>query len=240
MCTSTNHSVTHTYNDTVPSVVTTTIIKSGLTSTSTTLMDNMGHVTRTQLNTDPDCATGADNTDTAYDGFGRVLTVSNPYCSTNVNPYTSGVTTYSYDAVGRTLSVKAPDTGTTTTSYATPCYTVTDPKNDARTTCSDGIGRLTAVTEDPGSSGHLNYLTNYAYTVDSSNNSDFYRDARHANANLCLRFARPPDQADEPRIGDHHLHLLDALLDLFRRRDGSLHPHSTRTMSPRPTPTPIT
>src|SRR5262245_48063461 len=59
-------------------------------------------------------------------------------------------------------------TGGTTTIYNGNCTAVTDQAGAARTSCVDGLGRLTSVTEDPGASPHLNYQTNYAYdTLDN-------------------------------------------------------------------------
>ena len=101
-------------------------------------------------------------------------TVSNPYCSTSGS---SGGTTYTYDATGRpsdetvsgvtTKSIVYADGSATSTTYSatssTECSTVIDPAGNARTLCSDGAARLKAVTEDPGSSPHLNYQTSYAY-----------------------------------------------------------------------------
>lgn len=72
--------------------------------TSMTKADGMGHAVQTQLASDPD---GADFTDTAYDGLGRVWTKSNPHRSTSSS--TDGITTYTYDALGRTVQVKEPD-----------------------------------------------------------------------------------------------------------------------------------
>ena len=97
--------------------------------------------------------------DASYDSLGRVYTVSNPYCTTS-----SGATTYGYDALGRVNSVEAPDGGTTSTSFAgsssTYCSTVSDPAGKVRKLCSDGLGRITSVTEDPSG---LNYQTTYTY-----------------------------------------------------------------------------
>ena len=43
--------------------------------------------------------------------------------------------------------------------------TVSDASSKATETISDGLGRVTSVIEDPGSSGHLNLTTNYGYDV---------------------------------------------------------------------------
>ncbi len=147
--------VTNTYNDTgsTPSVATSQTMDASTTNATTKVMDAIGHVTRTQLNSDPDCSGGADNTDTVYDGLGRVYTVSNPYCSTSPDPHTAGVTTTLYDAAGRTVSVASPDGpsggpgSTTTTSYSQNTTTITDPAGHIRKLTYDGIGRLTNAVE---------------------------------------------------------------------------------------------
>ncbi len=104
---------------------------------------------------------------TTYDALGHVSTVSNPYRSTNDPTY--GITTYDYDALGRTNLVIPPD-GTTNannvaTAYSGNCTTVTDQTGKSRKSCSDALGRLTGVWEDPGTSPHLNYETDYSYDV---------------------------------------------------------------------------
>ncbi len=109
----------------------------------------------------------ASEVDTVYDGLGRVYTVSNPHTGTGAP--TDGLTTYTYDALNRTTAVQAPDGSTASTTFAvsslTYCSTVTDPASKARTLCSDGLGRVTAATEDPGVSPHLNYQTTYTYNL---------------------------------------------------------------------------
>jgi RHS repeat-associated protein len=130
-------------------------INSGLTLVTKSLLDGLGHPVQTQLVSDP---SGTDCTDTADDGLGRVYTVSNPYRSTSDSTY--GIRTYTYDAVGRTTNVQYADNNNTSTSYAANCATVTDPAGKERQTCSDGLGRLTQVTEDPGG---LGYASSYSY-----------------------------------------------------------------------------
>jgi serine/threonine protein kinase len=58
---------------------------------------------------------------------------------------------------GRVLE---PDGSTASTSYSGACTTATDETGKARKSCSDGLGRMTQVFEDPNS---LNYETDYGY-----------------------------------------------------------------------------
>jgi len=172
-----------TYNDTAPSpTVTSCQLINGAAGatcsastpapgwkTSMAKADGMGHAVQTQLASDPD---GADSTDTTYDGLGRVWTHSNPHRLGSSS--TDGTTTYYYDGLGRVCLVVPPDgtqpagstcpstrpTGDVLTTYSNNCTTVTDEAGKARTSCSDGLGRLTQVFED---SAGLNYETDYNY-----------------------------------------------------------------------------
>ena len=152
--------MTYSYNDAppTPSVTATKLATPDPSIVSKTIMDGVGHVTETLVTS----VTPNIRTDTAYDGQGRAYTASNPYYVGSPSP-SDGTTTYTYDALGRATNVKHPDNNNTTTSYSGNCATVTDPQSKARKTCADGLGRLTSVLEDPGSSPHLNYTTTYAY-----------------------------------------------------------------------------
>ena len=120
--------------------------------TSSATMDGMGHVVQTELVSDPD---GPTYTATAYDGFGKVHTASNPYRTTSDPTY--GITTYTYDALGRTTYISEPDGSAIQTVYDQTCSvstsgvgtTVTDETGRLRQSCSDGLGRLIEVDE-PG------------------------------------------------------------------------------------------
>jgi RHS repeat-associated protein len=166
------------YNDASPNQ---TIAKSRLLSgsnylTNTSTLDGLGHVVKTVLTPDPDCASG-DRTDTTYDGLDHTYTVSNPYCTTSDPTY--GVTRTYYDALGRSCLVAPPDaplpsgntcpttqpSDTIFTTYSGNVTTVTDPAGKKRSSTTDGLGRLTQVTEDPSG---LGYVTTYTY--DALNN----------------------------------------------------------------------
>jgi len=141
---------TYSYNDIPPSPTMTSsrLISSGKYLTNVSTMDGMGQVVQNQLTSDPDCAAG-DRTDTAYDGFGRVLTVSNPYCATSDPTY--GLTTYAYDGLGRTTQVTHPDNSMILTTYAGRATEVQDEGNGSqrvtRVSQTDGLGRLVSVCE---------------------------------------------------------------------------------------------
>ena len=150
-------------------VVVTKKITSSLNEASTFVVDGFGRLIQTQLTTDPQGTTYAVTT---YDSLGRKSSVYNPTrCNpptTNCGESTWGVTTYHYDALNRVTSVAEPDGSAINTSYSGNCTTVTDEGGKARKSCADGLGRMTGVWEDPGSSPHLNYETDYVY--DSLNN----------------------------------------------------------------------
>lgn len=125
--------------------------------TTTNVFDGLGRVTQTQLNSDPQ---GIVYTGTTYDALGRVASVSNPYRTTTESTY--GVTAFQYDALGRKTKAIDPDGSVVTTSYSGGCTTVTDEAGKNRESCTDGLGRLTSVIENPGG---LGYTTTYGYDV---------------------------------------------------------------------------
>jgi RHS repeat-associated protein len=158
------------YNDTAPSPTITTSRKltSSTNLTGVSVMNGMGRVVQTQLTSDPD---GTDLTDTTYDGSGHIWKQSNPHRSNSLP--TDGTTTYFYDALDRACLVVPPDgtlptmnpcstrpSNTILTTYTGNCVTVTDQAGNGRKSCSDGLGRLTQVFEDPAGA---NYETDYGY-----------------------------------------------------------------------------
>jgi RHS repeat-associated protein len=147
--------ITVAYNDTALIVTTSKKINSTQTATTVAVSDGMGHVKQTQLTSDPQ---GTILTDTAYDGLGRVHTISNPHRSASSS--TDGTTTYTYDALSRVTSVANPDGSAGTTSYSGNCATITDEAGKSRKSCSDGLGRMTSVSEDPTGQ---NIQTTYSY-----------------------------------------------------------------------------
>jgi RHS repeat-associated protein len=130
------------------SVSSSSAIDSAQNLINTAVIDGLGRVKQTQLNSDPD---GADFVDTTYDAVGQKSTVSNPHRSGSSS--TDGVTTYLYDALGRTTVVIPPD-GTTTSNNVSTIYsgnkvTVTDQAGKQRRSVTDALGRLIEVDE-PG------------------------------------------------------------------------------------------
>jgi RHS repeat-associated protein len=159
------------YNDTALTVTPTMKINTSQNVTSLGLSDGVGHAKQTQITTDPQ---GTIYTDTAFDGFGRVYTVSNPYRTGSDPTTSSGTTTYVYDAIGRKCLEVPPD-GTLPsggvcpatqpandlfTTYSLNTTTVTDQTGKSRKSVVDALGRLTQVFEDPTG---LDYETDYAY-----------------------------------------------------------------------------
>lgn len=146
----------YTYNDGSPfSVTTSAKITSSTNAVTKTILDGLGRTSEVQLTSDP---AGTDYLDTTYDSLGRVASVSNPYRSTSDPTY--GITQYSYDALNRVTTVKDADGSTATNSYSANCVTSTDEQGKNRQGCSNSIGQLTQVTENPGG---LGYQTNYTY-----------------------------------------------------------------------------
>jgi YD repeat-containing protein len=148
--------VSLTYNSPTTFTVTQKM-SSSQNTVSTILSDGLGRTKKTELNTDP---SGVDYVDTTYDLLGRVYTVSNPYRSTSDPTY--GITTYQYDALSRPKLIIPPD-GTQTTnkvsaSYTNNCMAAADQASKQVTICSNSMGYLTQVFEDPSG---LNYETDY-------------------------------------------------------------------------------
>lgn len=143
-----------------PSVTKTELVStsgSGTSIVTTTTADSLGRTTTTDLSSDPD---GPTYTATTYDAENRVYTQSNPYRATGDPTY--GITTYTYDSIGRITNKAEPDGSAVATSYAGNQTTVTDEASNARTSQTDGLGRLTNVWEAPNVTGY-NYQTIYTY-----------------------------------------------------------------------------
>jgi RHS repeat-associated protein len=137
-----------TFSYTPTSRTTNRLQQTGVWVTNIEQTDGYGRTARTQVTSDPDCATG-DKTDTTYDVLGRVYTVSNPYCTTNDPTY--GLTTYAYDALGRTTQVTHPDNTTVLTTYTGRATRVQDEGNGTqritRISQTDALGRLLSLCE---------------------------------------------------------------------------------------------
>lgn len=148
-------------------------ITSSLNLVATQIFDGLGRPIQTKATVPTStCPSGYSYVNTTYDGNGRTFSVSNPFCTTTDTTY--GLTTTYYDPLSRPCLVVPPD-GTAPSSYSCPttspgndiltaysgaCTTVTDQASKSRKSCTDGLGRLTGVWEDPNG---LNYPTSYTY-----------------------------------------------------------------------------
>jgi len=134
------------YNDTppMPTVTTSKKLNSSQTVVSVAVEDGLGHVTETELTSDPQ---GTVYTVRAYDGPGRVYTATTPYRTTGDSTY--GTTIYGYDALNRATSVVDADgsNSTVTTKYCGSSTLVTDEAGRWRRSTTDGLGRLVEVDE---------------------------------------------------------------------------------------------
>ena len=118
---------------------------SGSFITDVQLFDGLGRPNGTRL-ADPQ---GDIFSNTAYDAFGRVALVTNPYRSPSDSTY--GTTHTQYDALSRITQVVHPDGSTSLTSYAGRAAQFQDEGNGSsrttRITQMDALGRLSSVCE---------------------------------------------------------------------------------------------
>ncbi|HLG15475.1 MAG TPA: RHS repeat-associated core domain-containing protein, partial [Blastocatellia bacterium] len=98
---------------------------------------------------------------TSYDAMGRVTSRTNPFPSGGTpGPSTS----FQYDALGRQTVTTLPDGNTVQNTYSGTAVTVTDQVNRKIKRETDGLGRLTKVTEQDAT-GALAQDTNYTYDL---------------------------------------------------------------------------
>ena len=149
------------------------VITKEITSTkneiNTGIVDGLGRLAHTQLNSDPE---GADYADDTYDAVGNKATTSNPYRTTSDSTY--GITTNAYDALHRVKQVTQADGSLLTTAYCGNTTLVTDEAGHWRRSTVDGLGRLVEVDEPnsptatvnsngcPGSNDPI-WVTTYGY-----------------------------------------------------------------------------
>jgi RHS repeat-associated protein len=158
-----------TYNDVppTPTITTSKKLNASQTVTSVSIKDGLGHVTQTQLTSDPQ---GTVYTLATYDGLGRTYKAYNPYRSTSDSTY--GFTTYNYDSLNRTTTVTDPDGSLIQTQYCGPSTLVTDAASHWRRSRTDGLGRLVEVDEPNSTTATVNvcpgsnepiWVTSYTY-----------------------------------------------------------------------------
>ncbi len=123
-------------------VVITKEITSAKNETATAIVDGVGRLEHTQLNSDPE---GTDYVDDGYDGVGNKATTSNPYRTTSDSTY--GISTNSYDVLHRVTQVTQPDGSLLKTAYCGNTTLVTDEAGHWRRSTVDGLGHLIEVDE---------------------------------------------------------------------------------------------
>jgi YD repeat-containing protein len=136
-----------------PSVQTTiTTGESSGNVVETSVYDGLGRLSETQLNSDP---YGVDRVDTAYDSVGRVYSVSNPFRGASGS---GSFFIYSYyDPANRLTKRVNQDGSAATTNYLSNVTSFTDENNNQWNRVSDGLGRLTEVTEPDGANTYYTY-----------------------------------------------------------------------------------
>ncbi len=160
---------TYSYPDPNDVTIMEAIDSAGNKRTSHLQVDGLGREVRTDTTNGE--ATPYDQGDTCYDGLGRVAFKTYAYQAAGISSTTracpsTGTQTgqtgdwTTYDALSRVTALTHWDRSVATTSYTGGCTTVTDEAGHTRESCTDGVGRLTQVIENPGS---LNYTTTYTY-----------------------------------------------------------------------------
>lgn len=154
------------YTYSLPSQPTKVTIVSKLDSRNITATNEFDGLLRTTKQTRNDVGGQSVTAETTYDGLGRVSSVTNPHRSAAFDT-TDGLTTTTYDGLSRVRTVNTTDTnsnstGIVTTDYLGTTVTVTDQAGKQRKSKTDGLGRLTKVTE-PLPSGVLGQDTTYDY-----------------------------------------------------------------------------
>jgi RHS repeat-associated protein len=152
-------------------VVVTKGITSAKNETATAIVDGVGRLAHTQLNSDP---AGIDYVDDTYDGEGNKATTSNPYRTTSDSTY--GISTNSYDALRRVTQVTQADGSLLKTAYCGNTTLATDEAGHWLRGTVDGLGRLIEVDEPnsptatanfngcPGTSEPI-WVTTYGYDI---------------------------------------------------------------------------
>lgn len=144
------------YGRSVPEVITTTISATpDPDRIASTTQDTLG---RTSQSTLPNGAT----TQTTYDSRGRVLSVTNPFFSTQDPTY--GVTTFAYDALDRVINQADSDSiSHRVWAYSGNLITSTDENGNQWAKTTDALGRLTKMLEPNGSTTSPSMETDYTY-----------------------------------------------------------------------------
>jgi RHS repeat-associated protein len=157
--TTTGSSTAYTYSDTAFTTASTTSIDASHSIQQISAADGMGRpVTTTVEDASNNVYSIVKN---EYDQVGRNYGTSNPYVTGS-----PAYSTTAYDVLGRVVSTTLPDGSPTSYTYSLFNTTVKDPAGNQRESTTDGLGRLTVITEpDVNNNNNLSLTTTYTYTV---------------------------------------------------------------------------
>jgi len=133
--------------------VTTTTLPEGTSDTIQSFTDIFGRTTTVKEEN-----SGAE-TDTTFDFFSRVNSVSNPHYQGESGV---GISYFAYDALGRKTSQEAPDTSVQTWTYSGNSLTFQDANGNQRSMGYDSAGRLLQVKEPSGTTSTPYLETDYS------------------------------------------------------------------------------
>lgn len=152
--------VCNSYPSATETDVSTLLNSSGTTDKVQNIEDTFGRVISTIDN-----GAGTE-TDTQYDAFNRVSSVSNAH-STTGSSSTDGVTSFAYDAFGRKVSQQQQDQSMQVWQYSGNSVTFTDEAGRQWIRTSDSLGRLIKIFEPNGSTMGTSPTmeTDYGYDV---------------------------------------------------------------------------
>lgn len=162
---------------------------------SKTLYDGLGRTTETRQY---EGGTNYIVVQTQYDGLGRVYKSSKPFRPWQSE--SAVWTTSAFDGMGRVTSITTPDNAVVATSYSGNTVTITDQAGKARKSVTDALGRLIEVYEDPnGLNYQTTYLYDVLDNLVKVTQGSQQRFFMYDSLKQLIR-ARNPEQATRPSL----------------------------------------